>query len=424
MKVNQVYSQDLPNQHGLERSPAPSATSSGNLLLLPVLLFQYQDFVIPGILMAIIIGILLLYSLIALVLKPLSRRTMRQAQQQRAAETKIRFANNVAPRAEAETQPTDQVVPKAEAETQPTNEVTPKTRVGIDTVPLPNSSPRKETTPTVLSMPTVLTVGEPSTLPSSGQRPANISWQIAGLTDVGLKRELNEDNMIMLEGEMDGLGPYGIYVVADGLGGHKAGEVASRLTVEAVQKQHTLNPPTAAAAPFEEWLTNTIMLANESVLKHQEENVETSKMGSTVVMALVAGENVHISNVGDSRAYWLNDKRIKQISVDHSLVERLVQIGQITREEARTHKQRNVIYSIVGEKRKLEIGFYHVDLHPGDRLLLCSDGLSGLVTDEQLHHISKHQPNPAKASQIMIETAKQAGGHDNITAIIVQMNGS
>jgi protein phosphatase len=104
-------------------------------------------------------------------------------------------------------------------------------------------------------------------------------------------------------------------------------------------------------------------------------------------------------------------------------VERLVQIWQITREEARTHKQRNVIYSIIGEKRKLEIGFYHAALNSGDRLLLCSDGLSGMVSDEELLHISKHQPDPVKADQIMVEAAKQAGGHDNITAIVVQMNG-
>jgi len=175
------------------------------------------------------------------------------------------------------------------------------------------------------------------------------------------------------------------------------------------------------------------MAANESVLSHQSSHPESSqpnnqtdvhKMGSTLVMALVVGENAHIANVGDSRAYHLSGQEIKQISIDHSLVERLVQIGQITREEARTHKQRNVIYSIIGEKQKLEVGYYHIALAPGDRLLLCSDGLSGMITDEQILRISQAQPNAAEACQALVRAAKESGGHDNITAILVQMNQS
>jgi protein phosphatase len=104
-------------------------------------------------------------------------------------------------------------------------------------------------------------------------------------------------------------------------------------------------------------------------------------------------------------------------------VERLVQIGQLTREEARTHKQKNVIYSTIGDKPDMEMGLYHVDLQPGDRLLLCSDGLSGMITDEEILAISHSQPDPAAACKALIEAAKRAGGHDNITAIIVQMDG-
>ncbi|HRV91930.1 MAG TPA: SpoIIE family protein phosphatase [Anaerolineae bacterium] len=104
------------------------------------------------------------------------------------------------------------------------------------------------------------------------------------------------------------------------------------------------------------------------------------------------------------------------------MVERLVQIGQITREEARTHKQRNVIYSTLGEKRKMEIGYYQTPLHPGDRLLLCSDGLSEKLPDEEIFKISHHQEDPALAIQMLVEAAKQAGGDDNITGILIQMN--
>ena len=106
------------------------------------------------------------------------------------------------------------------------------------------------------------------------------------------------------------------------------------------------------------------------------------------------------------------------------MVERLIQIGQITREEARTHKQRNVVYSIIGEKRRLEVGYNKITLNPDDRLLLCSDGLSGMITDEQILIISQNQPDLARTCQLLIESAKQAGGHDNITAVLVQMNSS
>jgi len=363
------------------------------LLLLPA--YQYQSPLLLWILLGVAGGIMVLFILIAFILLPLSRRARRRAKKQRAAQAEIQPAPEAEP-------------PQGQLETEP-------------------SAPRMveaEPTETVMSMPAVITVGTPIAVPASGSRPAGIGWQISALTDVGLQRELNEDNMIMLEGEMEGLGPYGIYVVADGLGGHEAGEVASRLTVEAVQKRHTLNPPLAADAPFEEWLKDTIMMANSMVLEQQADGeAGIRKMGSTLVMALVAGQNAHITNVGDSRVYRLNSETIEQLTVDHSLVERLVQIGQITREEARAHKKRNVIYSIIGEKRKLEIGFYHVALKPGDRLLLCSDGLSGMVPDEKLLHISKHQPDPVKATQLMVEAAKAAGGNDNITAILVQMNG-
>jgi protein phosphatase len=261
---------------------------------------------------------------------------------------------------------------------------------------------------------------EPDTMPASGARPAQIGWQIAGLSDTGLRRELNEDNMLMWEADM----PCGLYVVADGMGGHDAGEVASSLAVEAIQQHFMSHTPTSTTISFNEWLTSAVMTANQTVLAGQGDRTEERKMGSTLVMAQVADGQAHIANVGDSRAYHITNLGIQQISVDHSLVERLVQIGQLTREEARTHKQKNVIYSTIGDKPDMEIGLYHVDLQPGDRLLLCSDGLSGMLTDDEILQISRSQPDPAAACKGLIEAAKRAGGHDNITAIIVQMNGA
>jgi protein phosphatase len=332
---------------------------------------------------------------IAVVLVMLVRRARRPRQTQ--------------PEAAVVEQPPEVTIPAVAAETDPEATVVISQKDEVD-----------DTSP---SLPVVTTVTEPETLPISGQRPATISWQIAGLTDVGLKRELNEDNLLMIEAEMAELGPYGLYIVADGLGGHAAGEVASRLTIETIQERHTQFPPAPGGSSFEEWLKDSTRAANEVVLRHQQEHAEDRKMGSTLVMALVIGDQAYIVNVGDSRAYRLNNEKIEQISVDHSLVERLIQIGQITREEARTHKQKNVIYSTIGEKRKMEIGSYHISLSPGDRLLLCSDGLSSMVSDEELLKISRDEPNPARAVQMMVEMAKQAGGQDNITTILIQMNG-
>lgn len=260
------------------------------------------------------------------------------------------------------------------------------------------------------------------TEPDSGPRPANIGWQIAGLTDMGLKRELNEDSLLMMEAAMADTTPYGLYVVADGLGGHQGGEVASQLTVGAIKTHFTSQPPPPAAFPFDDWLIAAAMSANEAVLDHHADQNQAKKMGSTVVMALILNQTVHIANVGDSRAYHLNQVEIRQVSVDHSLVERLVQIGQLSREEARTHKNRNVLYNSIGDKPEMEVNTYHIELKSGDRLLLCSDGLSGMITDEEIFNLSRSQPDPARACQSMIEAAKSAGGTDNITAIIVQMN--
>ncbi|MDH3674003.1 MAG: Stp1/IreP family PP2C-type Ser/Thr phosphatase [Anaerolineae bacterium] len=399
---------------GVQSLPASISTNSGVLsLLLTVLLFQSNQ-LITFIILGVAVGIILIFILIAFILLPLSRRTRQRRQKPRQADLQPpqEIASEV-----TETQETpDTAVAEADDDDDATKIIAPIPEIG------------EVEEDTILSIPALQpvvepTAAEPTTTPVSGQRPANIGWQIAGITDVGLRRELNEDDMVMIEDEMVDLGPYGIYVVADGLGGHEAGEVASRLTVDAIREQYANQPPTASQTPFEEWLKGAVMTANQAVLEHQESNTETSRMGSTLVMALVAGANAHIVNVGDSRAYRLNSDKIEQISVDHSLVERLVQIGQISREEARTHKQRNVIYSIIGEKRKLEIGFYHVTLAPGERLLLCSDGLSGMISDEELQRISYDEPEPANASRLMIEAARKAGGHDNITAIIVQING-
>jgi protein phosphatase len=259
-------------------------------------------------------------------------------------------------------------------------------------------------------------------MPATQQRPEGITWHIAGVTDVGLKREINEDAFLMVEASTEESGPYGLYAVADGLGGHEAGEIASQITVDTIRHWFEQKPPTNGINAPKSWFQEVIYAANEAVVEYQNTHKEAQKMGSTLVMALVTPDQTFITHVGDSRAYQLTSKTINQITVDHSLVERLVQIGQISREEARTHTQRNVVYSIIGEKRRLEIGYYQISPAPGDRLLLCSDGLSSLVTDEEILRLSQQETDPAKAGQAMVEAAKTAGGHDNITTVLIEMD--
>ncbi len=261
-------------------------------------------------------------------------------------------------------------------------------------------------------------VRDPLTVPVSGQRPGRINWQIAGLTDVGLKRELNEDNLLMAEAETPH-GVLGLYAVADGMGGHEKGEIASQLTLDTVHAQFTQSLPTT---PYEEWLKTAVIAANEAVMSRQHSDSQDKKMGSTLVMALFTPEIVHIVNVGDSRAYHLSRERIDQLTEDHSLVERLVQIGQLSREEARTHRQKNVIYNTIGDKENLQISLYEATILPDERLLLCSDGLNNMLTDEQILEISLSHASPVDACKELVQAAKTAGGVDNITAIIIQMN--
>jgi protein phosphatase len=144
-------------------------------------------------------------------------------------------------------------------------------------------------------------------------------------------------------------------------------------------------------------------------------------MGTTLVMAYIAGGQAYVAHVGDSRAYVINDAQIQQITIDHSLVQRLVDTKQLTVEEARVHPQRNVIYKNLGDRAAVSPDIVRLDLQPGDRLLLCSDGLNTVVDDARIHQIVLGATSPQDACSQLIDAANAAGGPDNITAIIVQM---
>jgi serine/threonine protein phosphatase PrpC len=239
---------------------------------------------------------------------------------------------------------------------------------------------------------------------------------VAQLTDVGRKREHNEDNMAFVIPKdvtvMAGKGA--LFIVADGMGGHAAGEVASEIAVDTVSNMYYQEDSDDVAVS----LLRAIKRANTSIHQRAAENLLRTGMGTTCVAAVLRGNMAYIANVGDSRAYLVRGNHAKQISRDHSWVAEQVRAGLLTEEQARTHAQRNVITRCLGTQPEVDIDVFHEELLEGDFLVLCTDGLSGLVSDEDLEHIVD-QFVPQESVYHLIERANENGGPDNITAIVI-----
>jgi len=246
-------------------------------------------------------------------------------------------------------------------------------------------------------------------------------------SDVGRVRDHNEDTVIVFQGAHlghDTGGPLGFFVVTDGMGGHQAGEVASSLAARTVTHQvlHSVylpfllnETPGADTAPLKEILENAVEKANYQVQKY------VPGSGTTLTCALILGQRAYIAHVGDSRAYLLTGHDIRQLTQDHSFVNRLIELGELSPDEAAIHPQRHVLYRAVGQGEQLEIDTYQQTLAPGSRLLLCSDGLSGQLAKEKIGEIIESAATPQQACQRLIEAANDAGGPDNITAVIIEM---
>jgi serine/threonine protein phosphatase PrpC len=259
------------------------------------------------------------------------------------------------------------------------------------------------------------------------RRPASVTLVTGHHTDVGQERSLNEDSLLTLDltpvfrSKSAGVS---LFAVADGMGGHEAGDAASQAAIQAVAQLavRDIMRPASAGEPLPElgeWLTGASQAASKAVYDRRRD--AGTDMGTTLVMALFVGDIATIANVGDSRAYLLKPDSIVQVTVDHSLVERLVATGQITPEEAANHPQKNVIYRVIGDKPRVENDIYEQRLTPGEALLLCSDGLSGMVPDEQMWQIWRTSTSPQEASDRLVEAANEAGGEDNITVVIAQV---
>jgi PPM family protein phosphatase len=289
----------------------------------------------------------------------------------------------------------------------------------------------------------------------------HLKFTAADKTDVGKQRDQNED-CAYKRVESSEEGDRGLFIVADGMGGYKAGEVASRLAVETISKaldsffkplpeqptikldsaslDQTIKQSASSVEPsadqktrkltetvvvnaIEEQLKAAIQQANRAILRYGEQQTAARGLGSTVTVALVHNDQAYIANVGDSRTYLLRNQQLTPLTRDHSLVARLVESKQIEPEDVYTHPQRNLIYRSLGAGHKnIDVDIFHETLHGNDSLLLCSDGLWEMVRQQDLLKTLSEQSSPQKICESLIDMANANGGEDNITAVVVHVS--
>jgi protein phosphatase len=257
-------------------------------------------------------------------------------------------------------------------------------------------------------------------MPGVGGRMSELL--ITGLTDPGRMREQNEDNIAMAP-------EAGLVVVADGMGGHRAGEVASRLAVEAIQR-HIVDTLTEAGESSNgsievALVRDAIQRANQAIFECAREHTEYAGMGSTVVVALFYGDKLCVGHVGDSRLYRFRDTILEQVTEDHSVVQELVSRGLVTAEEARQSISKNLVTRALGIDPDVEADVSEHDVYDDDVYLLCSDGLNDVLADGDLEMmLTELGRNLETTVRQMVDTANERGGPDNISVILVRAHGS
>ena len=233
-------------------------------------------------------------------------------------------------------------------------------------------------------------------------------------TDVGRVREVNQEYIYC------SLKPVGklpnLFLVADGMGGHKAGDLASRYTVESlinnIENSRSDNPITI--------INDAIVNANKQLLLKAAESEEYSGMGTTLVVCTIIGESMYVANVGDSRLY-LYDGKLSQITRDHSLVEEMVALGRLNRDEARRHEKKNVITRAIGGAKEVMADFFEAELTAGNRIIMCSDGLSNMVDDNEIEEIISSGLDIEDKTRKLLDRANENGGKDNIAVVIIEL---
>lgn len=234
-----------------------------------------------------------------------------------------------------------------------------------------------------------------------------VSSYYGSRTEIGNVREHNEDSLTVLPP---------LFAVADGMGGHEAGEVASEITINTL---NDLAPQSADA----EALARAVVAANLNVIKAPSQGVGREGMGTTLTAAILEKERLVIAQVGDSRAYLLHNGSLQQLTRDHSLMADMIEAGQLTEAEARVHPNRSVITRAIGSDPHMQPDFYELNVETGDRLLLCSDGICGMIEDHEIASIMRQAPSAQSCADQLVEAALAAGGFDNATAVVVDVEG-
>jgi serine/threonine protein phosphatase PrpC len=234
------------------------------------------------------------------------------------------------------------------------------------------------------------------------------------ITDIGRKRKVNQDYIYTSEKPVGNLP--NVFIVADGMGGHRAGDYASRLCVETMVQSLEKSAHKTPVSLFEEAVT----AANKAVFEESASHVEYEGMGTTVVACTLEENTLYIANIGDSRLYLIRDG-IEQITDDHSLVEEMVKQGNITESEARIHPQKNIITRALGINEEVQADFFEIDVEQGDVIMLCSDGLSNMIEDEDMEYIVKNSDTLQTAAESLVARANENGGNDNITVVLAEV---
>lgn len=237
------------------------------------------------------------------------------------------------------------------------------------------------------------------------------------LTNIGVRRNTNQDYAYVSEQNVGNLP--NILIVADGMGGHKAGEVASEQAVGAVLESIKKNDSTDKISIIEK----AIIEANNKVLEMATSDEKFKGMGTTLVVATLEDNVLYVANVGDSRLYLINDNEIRQITRDHSLVQEMISLGELDKESARTHSSKNVITRAIGVDKKVVADFFEVDAGENTKILLCSDGLSNMVEDSQINEIIDNCEGMTLEDTVhkLIDAANENGGMDNIAVVLARV---
>lgn len=243
--------------------------------------------------------------------------------------------------------------------------------------------------------------------------------------DIGRKRSKNEDVAVTVDVEPeagDASRAVSLYAVADGMGGHNAGEVASKMAVDTALQQmvgHWKQDSDLSRESYKKWLQKAVQVANQKI--YAINNEDRNGMGTTLVMAMVVDQDAFIVNIGDSRAYQISPEGMSQITTDHSVVQGLIEAGAITPEEAKSHPFRNYLTQAIGTEASVAADLFVTELKSEDRLLLCSDGLTNELDDEAIYGIVQSAKSPQSACETLVEAANESGGHDNISVVLVEI---